>query len=462
MSYNLYGTDITAAKVVERFPGRNPNPVLRMTPGGQLLYANEASRPITAALGIDVGDRSARRAARQRARRWRTRRGSPSRSPARAAGPSACTPVASPSSSSSTCTARTSPPRRPSTSSRTRTPTRSLRLTRAGRMTLRQSRKRARPEGARAREVGDQTRARAPSSGSSPRRRRTRPDASRSRRTGTIYRLRVVSVYEFDSINLYGTDITAARQVEALSRERAAAAEHPAGLDRRAAARRRDGHRRPLRATWPCCSPTSSASPTLSAQISRRRRWSRLLNDVFSTLRRARRPVRAREDQDDRRRLHGRRRAATGRPSDGPRRRVADDGARHGPRDRSTSSTRRRPRGRARDPRRHARRAGRRRRHRHQEVHLRRLGRHGEHRQPHGVDRRARAGSRSHPRRASACATASSSSPAGSSTSRARAHRDVVSHRSTFRVTVELGLHCSSTRPSRFAAGNWCRDVGSG
>ena len=36
---------------------------------------------------------------------------------------------------------------------------------------------------------------------------------------GTIYRLRVVSVYEFDSINLYGTDVTAARQVEVVSRE---------------------------------------------------------------------------------------------------------------------------------------------------------------------------------------------------------------------------------------------------
>jgi class 3 adenylate cyclase len=34
---------------------------------------------------------------------------------------------------------------------------------------------------------------------------------------GTIYRLRVIAIYEFDSINLYGTDITAARQVEALS-----------------------------------------------------------------------------------------------------------------------------------------------------------------------------------------------------------------------------------------------------
>ena len=55
-AYNLYGTDITAAKVVERFPDRNPNPVLRMTPTGTLRYANDASAPITAALGIRVGD----------------------------------------------------------------------------------------------------------------------------------------------------------------------------------------------------------------------------------------------------------------------------------------------------------------------------------------------------------------------------------------------------------------------
>ena len=55
--YNLYGTDITAAKVVERFPGRNPNPVLRVTPDGALLYANDASLPITRALRIAVGDR---------------------------------------------------------------------------------------------------------------------------------------------------------------------------------------------------------------------------------------------------------------------------------------------------------------------------------------------------------------------------------------------------------------------
>jgi class 3 adenylate cyclase len=52
---NVYGTDITAEKVVERFPDRNPNPVLRMTDDGRLLYANAASRPIVAALGLTVG-----------------------------------------------------------------------------------------------------------------------------------------------------------------------------------------------------------------------------------------------------------------------------------------------------------------------------------------------------------------------------------------------------------------------
>lgn len=53
---NLYGTDITGAKVVERFPERNPNPVMRMSPDGTLLYANEASAPVVRALGLRTGD----------------------------------------------------------------------------------------------------------------------------------------------------------------------------------------------------------------------------------------------------------------------------------------------------------------------------------------------------------------------------------------------------------------------
>ena len=53
---NLYGTDVTAARVFARFPDRNPNPVFRVTPDGRLLYANASSRPIIDALGVSVGD----------------------------------------------------------------------------------------------------------------------------------------------------------------------------------------------------------------------------------------------------------------------------------------------------------------------------------------------------------------------------------------------------------------------
>ena len=52
---NLYGTDITAAKALDKFPDRNPNPVLRVARDGRLIYANPASGPICRALGAVVG-----------------------------------------------------------------------------------------------------------------------------------------------------------------------------------------------------------------------------------------------------------------------------------------------------------------------------------------------------------------------------------------------------------------------
>jgi class 3 adenylate cyclase len=52
---NVYGTDVTAARVVARFPDRNPFPVLRQARDGSLLYANAASEPITVALGLEIG-----------------------------------------------------------------------------------------------------------------------------------------------------------------------------------------------------------------------------------------------------------------------------------------------------------------------------------------------------------------------------------------------------------------------
>jgi class 3 adenylate cyclase len=53
---NLYGTDITAEKVVERFPNQNPNPVFRVDDAGTLIYANAASQPLIEAFGLKVGD----------------------------------------------------------------------------------------------------------------------------------------------------------------------------------------------------------------------------------------------------------------------------------------------------------------------------------------------------------------------------------------------------------------------
>ena len=53
---NVYGTDITAEKVVAKFPGQNPNPVLRSARGAGCIYANDASAPIVEALGLRVGE----------------------------------------------------------------------------------------------------------------------------------------------------------------------------------------------------------------------------------------------------------------------------------------------------------------------------------------------------------------------------------------------------------------------
>lgn len=56
---NIYATDISAARAIERFPERNPNPVLRVGEDGTLLYANSASRPVVESLGLAQGSRLA-------------------------------------------------------------------------------------------------------------------------------------------------------------------------------------------------------------------------------------------------------------------------------------------------------------------------------------------------------------------------------------------------------------------
>lgn len=214
--YNLYGTDITAAKVVERFPDRNPNPVLRMSPEGELRYGNDASAAIQRALGVQVGDPlppellAAVAAALE----------NPAARPVEVAGDGRTfrlNPVNVPEFEftnlyGTDVTAEKAIDKFPNEN-----PNPVLRLARDGTLTY------ANPASALVcqalgTEVGG----------------RLEPEMLRRilgaladgpagvmelEAEGRTFAVRVVRVYEFDSINLYGTDITAARQVEAFSRE---------------------------------------------------------------------------------------------------------------------------------------------------------------------------------------------------------------------------------------------------
>jgi class 3 adenylate cyclase len=214
--YNLYGTDITAAKVVERFPDRNPNPVLRMSPEGELRYGNDASAGIRRALGVEVGDPlppellAAVAAALE----------NPAAAPVEVAGDGRTfrlSPVQVPEFEftnlyGTDVTAEKAIDKFPNEN-----PNPVLRLTRDGTLTY------ANPASALVRralatEVGGRlepevlerilgTLADGPAG------------VTELEAEGRTFAVRVVRVYEFDSINLYGTDITAARQVEAFSRE---------------------------------------------------------------------------------------------------------------------------------------------------------------------------------------------------------------------------------------------------
>jgi class 3 adenylate cyclase len=214
--YNLYGTDITAAKVVERFPDRNPNPVLRMTPDGALWYGNVASATIRRALGVEVGDPLPPELLES----LHAALASPDAPPVEVAGEGRTfrlMPVRIPEFDftnlyGTDITAQKAVDKFPNEN-----PNPVLRLARDGRMTY------ANPASLLVRkalgtEVGGtlapavlaQIQA-AQVDGSS--------GEVELESDGRTFAVKVVHVYEFDSINLYGTDITAARQVEAFSRE---------------------------------------------------------------------------------------------------------------------------------------------------------------------------------------------------------------------------------------------------
>ena len=214
-AYNVYGTDITAAKVVARFPDRNPNPVLRMTPDGRLTYANASSLPITRALGLEVGAPVPDGLSGELHAALADPPGPSPEVPAEGGRTFRLTPVLIPEFEfvnlyGTELTAEKAIDRIPM-----QNPNPVLRLSRAGKVTF------ANPASTLVRqalgtEVGAELDpavfARILAAGDNPVNPTLEVEAE-----GRIFRLRVVSMYEYDAINVYGTDITAARQVEVLS-----------------------------------------------------------------------------------------------------------------------------------------------------------------------------------------------------------------------------------------------------
>ena len=214
-AYNVYGTDITAAKVVARFPDRNTNPVLRMSPAGQLTYANAASLPITRALGLEVGARLPDGLLGDLQAALADPPAPPPEVPAEGGRTFRLSPVLIPEFDfvnlyGTELTAEKAIDRIP-----TQNPNPVLRLSRTGNVTF------ANPASALVQqalgasvgaELDPTVFAQILAAGDDPAHPTLEVEAE-----GRIFRLRVVSMYEYDAINVYGTDITAARQVEALS-----------------------------------------------------------------------------------------------------------------------------------------------------------------------------------------------------------------------------------------------------
>ncbi|MBT5748248.1 MAG: adenylate/guanylate cyclase domain-containing protein [Candidatus Marinimicrobia bacterium] len=55
-SINVYGTDITAKKAIDKFPDQNPNPVMRISKEGILNYYNKASYDIVNSHNLKTGE----------------------------------------------------------------------------------------------------------------------------------------------------------------------------------------------------------------------------------------------------------------------------------------------------------------------------------------------------------------------------------------------------------------------
>jgi len=213
---HLYGTDVTAAKVVAKFPDQNPNPVLRMNGEGTLIYANAASSGIVSALGVTIGEQIPVRIAERLRRACAGKLADPievqHEGRTYTLKPVMLEEFGFTNIYGTDVTAIKAVDKFPN-----QNPNPVLRTTRDGRLTY------ANPASELVRralrtEVGGTL----PTDVQERIQRLLDSDAGGTLEVeaeGHIFELLVVSVYEFDSINLYGTDVTAAREVARLARE---------------------------------------------------------------------------------------------------------------------------------------------------------------------------------------------------------------------------------------------------
>jgi len=215
--FNVYGSDVTAEKVVEKFPDRNPNPVLRMDPEGRLLYANAASQPIVRALSLSVGDMVPAQLRRQVVARLAGTRTDPIELRAEGGRIFALSPVAIPEFGFTNLYGTDITALRAINKFPDENPNPVLRVSRTGRLVY------ANPASALVREgLGVSVGAELPAAlferinaaveGRAP-------DVMEMQHAGRVFEVRIVLLFEFDSINLYGTDVTAARQIEKANAE---------------------------------------------------------------------------------------------------------------------------------------------------------------------------------------------------------------------------------------------------
>ncbi|HEY4767861.1 MAG TPA: hypothetical protein VII26_02900, partial [Candidatus Limnocylindria bacterium] len=207
---NVYGTDITAARAVARFPDQNPNPVLRVDGQGSLIYANAASATLVEAFGVQVGQALPA----ELVDRLRLAQSGQLSEPIEIQGGGrtyALNPVQVEGFGFTNIYGTDVTAMRALDKFPDQNPNVVMRMTRGGRLTY------ANPASELVRQaIGATVGEELPEDFCDQVQRMveaTTPEPIEIDAEGHIYELLVVSVYEFDSINLYGTDVTAARDI---------------------------------------------------------------------------------------------------------------------------------------------------------------------------------------------------------------------------------------------------------